>query len=129
MFSKKTEIIERTDKKLKVATNLEDKQYSSLLDAIKNWSASYFSNLFITNPRTLIENDDFRKIVDIHEELKASSAKDEGVLPILVELMDHQNQHELLIPYVYISHQVPEHYANVHLALIGTPETLLDYFE
>jgi len=48
----------------------------------------------------------------------------EGLVPILKELMDRSLNLEMVIPHVYLTHQIPQHFERVHLALIGTADTL-----
>lgn len=63
-----------------------------------------------------IHTDYFYKIINIHNQLIEKGCKD-GVLPLLVDLM--QRKLNFLIPYVFITSQVPNEYKKINFLYFG----------
>lgn len=117
-----------TDYSPKLKVTIDKELEARIFRAIHDWDILYFTHLqsISTNVKPLVESASLKKIVELHQELKQENAKSDGILPILVELINDYNQHELLIPYMYLSHQILEDYRdNVHLGLLGTPSEVL----
>jgi len=104
---------------------LEEKLIKAMTDVVK----IFFLNLGSTDVKVLIDNDSFKEIVAIHKEVQNGNDSSPGILPILKELINDTSRYELIVPYIYISHEIPERCENIYSGSWGSPSKLLKTFE
>lgn len=116
---------------LKLKTNhLKSPQLEAkLVKAITDWVHIFFHNLGSRDVKVLIENDSFKDIIAIHKKEQNGNDSAPGILPILKELVAHMMHEPLIVPYVYISHEIPEGCENIYSGSWGPPTKLLKSFE
>jgi hypothetical protein len=107
--------------------DLEDK-YDELLKSCNEWDKVYFQKMFNSkNLRDIVNDENFQKIYSIYNERKLEE-KQSSVTNFLLDLIN-LGQSEFIIPYAFITGEVPESYDRIHLGMIGISKSLPDMFE
>lgn len=107
--------------------NLEEK-YDDLLKSCNEWDKVYFKNMFNSkNFKEIINDENLKQINSMYNELKLENKQD-SITNFLLDLVN-LGQSEFIIPYVYLTHTVPEEYDRIHLGMIGMSKDLPDMIE
>ncbi len=102
--------------------NLEEK-YDDLLKSCNEWDKTYFQKMFSSkNLKDIINDENFQKIFSIYNELKQENKQD-SVTALLLDLIN-LNQPEFIIPYTFLTQEVPEEHSRIHLGMIGISKDL-----
>ncbi|WPY01537.1 hypothetical protein Trichorick_01450 (plasmid) [Candidatus Trichorickettsia mobilis] len=123
---------------LGISNNVRDKivniigkeKYNELAKFVISWDS-----FFIKLPKTLskkeiirklIDNDDFKAIVNIHQQIKSLQQENkEGLSSFLLDLV-HSGQFEFLINYMNITKEVPKGYQKVFINDLGFATEVLE---
>ncbi|AVP88053.1 hypothetical protein phytr_11280 [Candidatus Phycorickettsia trachydisci] len=103
-----------------------------LITAMMEVANLHFHNYHVFCYETIkifIEHDSFKEIIAIHKELQRGDATKPGVIPTLRELVGGFSYTGLIIPYVYITHEVPFECQNVCLGSGIYPAKLIGVFK
>ena len=94
-----------------------------MIDACIKWSSNIrVSLLDKTKLKQIIEHPSFKEICAIDAEVKAEH-QGTGLSGFLLESVDRHHS-EFLIPYAFLTHEVPEEYSRIHIGLIGVSADL-----
>ncbi|HJD58551.1 MAG TPA: hypothetical protein LFV92_05180 [Rickettsia endosymbiont of Ceroptres masudai] len=104
--------------------NLKGK-YKDLVSSCNKWDKIYFQNMFGSeNLKAVISDKNFQKICSIYKELQAEN-NENAVTEFLLDLVG-LGQSEFIIPYAFITKEVPEAYSRINLGMLGVSKDLPD---
>jgi len=107
--------------------NLDDR-YDDLLRNCNEWDKIYFKKMFNSESfGEIINNENLKEIHALYESLKSENKQD-SITNFLLDLIN-LGQSEFIVPYVYLTHTVPEEYDRIHLGMIGISKDLPDMME
>lgn len=96
------------------------RHYEKLTTYLYKWDEFFeLSKFKLFNFYDFIHNEYFYQIINIHNDLVNQGYKN-GIIPMLIEL-SHRKTH-FLIPYVYITNQVPKEFRHINYLFFGLTE-------